>query len=91
MSAPSSYIASAISFPLTGSLKPEKSGGTDAYLEIIVISGLTDLTPCMNPASKAWINGISTPPTKPTTFLLFLERLLHQQDMNLVPQQKPFL
>ena len=51
-------------------MKPEKSGGTDAYLEIIVISGFVALTPCINPASKAWINGISTPPTKPIMFVV---------------------
>ncbi len=32
--------------------------------------GLVSSTPCLKPASNLWISGLSTPPTKPTVFVL---------------------
>src|SRR6185312_8099775 len=63
MSAPASYMPGATILPFAGSLNPEKSPAGEMYSTSTVIPGLAALAPATYPASKAWISGVSTPPT----------------------------
>ncbi len=61
-SAPASYMPFAVSLPLSGEPKPEKSGGWERYLTCVLMSGLTCLAPAAKPASNFFSSGVSTPP-----------------------------
>ncbi len=61
---------SAAARPLSGLEKPPSSAVCVRYWETTFTLGSVSFTPCSKPASNLWMSGTSTPPTKPTVFVL---------------------
>ena len=59
-------MAAAMALPFGTSVKPEKSGGADAYFWVILTFFRAALAPVSKPASNRLMRSISTPPMKPT-------------------------